>query len=106
MRGLASQLFPKVTESRRLSAHRANFGAATRDGVGFSQRMYVDLIQTPRIEAGVPTRYHLMLLFSGRVGKQNFEKKTIELGFRERIGSFVLNRIFGRQHSEHRRQRI
>src|SRR5882724_8743013 len=102
----ATHYVDDVTLHAPFDAHRANFGAATRDGVGFSQRMYVDLIQTPRIEAGVPTGYHLMLLFSGRVGKQNLEKKTIELGFRERIGSFVLNRIFGRQHSEHRRQRI
>src|SRR4030095_8533512 len=47
-----------------------------------------------------------MLFVSRRVGKQNLQEKTIELGFRQRVSSFVLNGILSSQHREHRRERI
>ncbi len=90
----------------RFDAHGANFRTATRDGIGFAQRLDVDLIEPARIEACVPTRDDLMLFVSGGVGQQNLEEKTIELSLRQRICSFVLNWILSRQHSEHRRQWI
>src|SRR5258708_4572707 len=54
-----------ITLHARFDAHGANFRAATRDGIGFTQRLYVDLIEPARIEACVPTRDDLMLFVSG-----------------------------------------
>src|SRR5471032_2506757 len=80
-----------VTLHPRLNSHSANFRPAPGDCVAVTQRSNVDLIQTARVKARVPTSDDLMLFISGRIRKQNLEQKTIQLGFRQRICSFVFD---------------
>src|SRR5690349_20999964 len=90
----------------RLHASARNFQAATQDLVAVWQRFDIDLIATLGVETCVPAREHFALMFLIRIVQNNFELKSIELRFRERIRSFVLDGVLSRQHGEYRRQLI
>ena len=62
------------------------------------------VIQTSRIETGIPVCHHLSLLFLAGIIKQDLQHETIELRLGQRIGAFILNRVFSREHGKNRRQ--
>ena len=89
-----------------LDPHMLYFKTTPRDCIRFAQRLYVDLIQTARVESCIPTCDDLLFFVRRRIGKHNLQQETIELRLRQRISAFVLDRIFGCQHGKHRRERI
>src|SRR5205085_12468862 len=55
----ASYHIDDVTLHAGLDMHGTHFCTTAGDGVGFTERLNVDLIKAARIEARVPTRDHL-----------------------------------------------
>ena len=55
---------------------------------------------------GMMGREDAHLLHGGRVADANLEQEAIELGFRQRIGALLLDRILGREDGEPFAERI
>src|ERR1700752_1374652 len=91
-----------IALSAGFDPHISYFRAALRNGCRVRKRLDLNLIQTTRIETGVPARDDLLLFFKRWITEHDLQKEAIELRFRQGIGAFVLDRILCRQHGEHR----
>ena len=47
---------------------------------------------------------NLALLVEGGIVQQHLEHEAVHLGFGQRVGAFLVNRVLGREHEEGRRQ--
>src|SRR5437868_12950818 len=106
MRTRATHKVDSIMLNARLHSCFGNFRTAKRNRVWVFDWLYVDLVQSLRIETSVPSRKHFSFVFFGWIVDENLELKTIELRLRQRISPFVLNRVLSGQHCEDRRQRI
>src|SRR5436190_2405555 len=59
----------------------------------------------PRVKARVPSGNDLHLAGFVRIVDQYLHQKPVELRLGQRVRAFVLDRVLGRQHRKHRRQR-
>src|SRR5438067_973434 len=86
-----------------LDVHILYFSATTGNRIDFAERLNVNAIEASSVEAGIPTGHDLLLVFKRWVRQKNLQQETIELCFGQRVGALILDRIFGREHTEQRR---
>src|SRR5437868_597787 len=106
MRTRATHKVDSIMLNARLHSCFGNFRTAKRNRVWVVEWLYVDLVQSFRIETSVPSSKHFSFVFFRWIVDENLELETIELRLGQRIGPFVLDRVFRREHCEDRRQRI
>src|SRR6185503_16948395 len=93
MRARAPHEIDCVMLNARLHTRARNLRAAMQDRIRVGKRTYVHLIETFRIEAVVPARHYFALVVLARVVQQYLKLETIELGLRQWIRSFILDRV-------------
>src|SRR5215213_8821993 len=106
MRACASHEINGIVLNARFHARSRNLRATMKDRVRIGERPYVNLIETLRIEAIVPTRHYLALVRLVWVAQQDLQLEAIELGLGQWIRSLILDRVLGRENGKDRRQLV
>src|SRR6266568_9090782 len=106
MRASAADDVDSISLHAWLHARTAHLNAAARDGIRLSQRLNINLIQTPGVEARIPVCDYLLLLLWFRIVEQDFQQEAIELSFRQGVCAFILNRVFRCQDCKNWRQQM
>src|SRR5882724_13098394 len=106
MRARAANQVNRVMLYAWLHARSAHLAAAAGNSIRISKRLDVNFVQSSGMKPGIPVCHYLPLMLFARIVEKNFQHEAIELGLRQRIGSFILNRVFRRQHSKDRREYV